>query len=279
MRMIGSGLVLLLLAAPAHSVVLADRTPTQKHRRDIGKQTTKYVICLVKASQKCEKNGDEADQECFLATGTVQGGDPNLDQADFQNRIAKCDSKLNLAKKSPTDGADPVGDYEDIGCPGDSVAGGSDQRFTDLTAFQNSVKSSAKTQLDTLSSVLCLLGCAQDCGDDTEENLKCLMNDAKRATAYAKSIQKCEDKCERDYKVPDKAGGGGPTDNNQICTVSGAGAANFDTCANKAATKLSAKASAGTASILRPQIDTALDNAANDLFNECDCGAGVGPCP
>jgi hypothetical protein len=279
MRLIGSALALLLLAAPAYSVVLADKSDAQKHRRDIGKQSTKYVICLVKAVQKCEKNGDEADQECFLASGTVQGGDPNLDQADFQARIAKCDAKLNLAKKSPSDGTDPVGDYETLGCPGDAVAGGSDQRFADLTAYQNGIKSSAKSQIDGLTAVLCIFGCAQSCADDSQANLDCLTNDAKRATTYAKAIQKCQTNCENDYKVPDKKGGGGPTDDNQRCTVSGAGDPDFDLCANKAFTKLQDKASAGTALNLRPQIDTALDNASNDLYNECDCGAGVGPCP
>lgn len=284
MRSHGSVLVMLsilvLVARSAHGVVLASGSDAQKHRRDVGKQAAKYIQCLVKVSLKCEQNGDEADQECFLTTGTVQPGDPNLDQADFQARIAKCDSKLILAKKSPSGGSDPVGDYEGIGCPGDSdtVAGG-DQRYADLNAYQTGVKTATKSALQTLGLLLCGVVCAADCGDDSQTNRDCLEDDAKALSQYAKGIGTCRDKCEKDYKVPDSAGGGGPTDDSQICTVSGTGAPNFDTCTAKPAAKLSSTASAGASAVVKPAVDGQLDDAANDLFNECDCGAGVPPCP
>lgn len=274
---------LLLATTPAPGVVLPEGSDAQKHRRDIGKQVAKYVQCLVKAAQKCERNGDEADQECFLASGTVQGSDPNLDQVDFQERIAKCDSKLNLSKKSPSDGLDQVADYQGIGCPGDSNSGtAGDQPFTGpnaLNDFQTAVKSASKTQIDALSAILCALGCAQDCTDDSEVNRECLLNDSKRLSKYAKGTTKCRDKCEKDYKVPDSAGGGGPTDNQNICTITGTGAPNFDVCTVKPTQKLAEKASSGASTTIRGLVDTALDDASNDLFNECDCGSGVGPCP
>jgi hypothetical protein len=274
---------LVLASRPAHGVVLAEGSAEQKHRRDIGKQVAKYVQCLVKAAQKCEANGDEADQECFLSgnggAGSVQGGDPNLDLADFQERIAKCDGKLDLAKKSPSDGTDPAGDYEEIGCPGDSVPGGSDQRYTDLDAFEAGVKTSAKSQIELLGSLLCGAACSADCNDDSEANRDCLEKDSKEFAKYAKGVSKCQDKCEKDYDSPDTAGGGGPTDDDEVCSVGGTGGANFDTCAGTPAAKLASKASAAGVANLKPLVDLALNDASNDLYNECDCGAGVGPCP
>jgi hypothetical protein len=121
---------------PAHALVLTDKSPEQKFRKDIAKQLSKYVLCLTKAAQKCEATGVTTAVECHLDTVVA---DPPADPKNkFPGAVIKCVSKVNLAKKSPSQGADPVADYESIGCPGDSdgVNNNGDQRYADFNAYQ-----------------------------------------------------------------------------------------------------------------------------------------------
>ena len=62
----------LMTVATANALVLPEKSAEQKFRRDVGKQLTKYTLCVVKAAQKCEKNGTSTAVECHLDTLVVE---------------------------------------------------------------------------------------------------------------------------------------------------------------------------------------------------------------
>jgi len=260
-----------LLAGTASALILTDKSDAQKLRKDIQKQQSKFVACLVKADLKCEGTGDQVNPpECDLSAGTATA--PANGKGTFVADIAKCESKVDYTKKSYSS---IVTDYDDIGCPGDSVPGGADNPYTDLVAYQNGANASAKDQIDTLAAVLA--GAAADpgiCGTGTpDEQNDCGVDLAKRVGTYANGLFKCLGLCENDYK--DKKGNGGPTDAGN-CTLDADGSApnnagnvNFNACVDKARVKLEKKGalSAGIVNLLG-LIHVALNDANVDLFNE-----------
>jgi hypothetical protein len=239
--------------------LLADKSAEQKQRKDIGKQGAKHALCMAKAAIKCEKNGVTNQGECDLtnpATSTVPDPDGKI-KAKLAADLDKCTSKLAYAKKSATGNA--VTDYTGIGCPGDSVMGGADDPFADLTAYQANVGPATRAQLELLQILipgLCPMPADNQCGVDQ----------ADRALRYAKGLFKCIEKCENDYK--DKKGNGGDNDDTTRCTVAG-GDMNFDACTAKALDKAQKKGPLEAA--IRVAVEGAISDASHDLYNEDDC--------
>src|SRR5262245_56566104 len=173
------------LAGSASGLILADKSDAQKLRKGIQKQQTKFIDCIVKAALKCEKSGDQiSPPEGDLSTGTATP--PADSKGAFVADIAQCDSKVDYTKKLL---GDVASDYDAMGCPGDSVPGGSDQPYADLLAYQTGAIANGKDQVDTLGAVLA--GAAADpsvCGSEptAEDQNKCGVDLAKRTSQYAK---------------------------------------------------------------------------------------------
>jgi hypothetical protein len=273
------GGVLLFSFGVAHALLLDAKTDEQKHRKDIASQVSKYTSCLTKAATTCEKKGVDSGVECHLATGVVDyAGDPDHDKSGkatekFQAAIAKCDSKLNFAKKQKTSS------YEAIGCPGDcdNNAANGIQRCADLSSFQAAVKgttgSAAKAQLGTLAVVVdqrCAIDTGKTTNSTEQDQIDCVGNNAAILSKYAKSVFKCQSKCENDYK--DKAGGGGPTDD-AICLVDDPSVPSdspFKACVDAALTKAQKKMtlSPSNASLTLVLVNAAINTATDGLYNK-----------
>jgi len=252
------GVGLLFTAGTAvRALILMDKSAAQKQRADIGKQGAKNALCMAKASLKCEANGTSVMPECKLvnpASSTVP--DPkNKIIPQLTAALDKCESKLDYAKKSAT--GNPVTDYTGIGCPGDSDTGtAGDQPFADLTAYQNNVGLSTRTQLEALGTVLSVI-----CADN-----QCAVDQGTLGLAYAKGLFKCFGKCEDDYK--NKAGNGGDTDSTTNCNPT-TGDSNMVACAGAALSKAQKKGMLNAT--LKLAIENALVIATNDLYNQDDC--------
>lgn len=243
-------------AGSVDAKILVDKTAEQKQRKDMQKRANKNTLCTAKALLKCEDNGAVVGQECNAANpGSSTVPDPNNKIVPkLVADIAKCESKIDFTKKSAT--GNSANDYIGIGCPGDSVPGGSDQPFADLAAYQAAVGTATRAQLDILAGILSAI-----CSDN-----QCTVDQGNRGLAYAKGLLKCISKCENDYK--NKKGNGGDNDSLTACTVAG-GDANFDTCSGAALTKAQKKGPLdGT---LRNAIESAIADASHDLYNEDDC--------
>jgi hypothetical protein len=255
-----------LLASSASALILTDKSDEQKLRKDIQKQQSKLVDCLVKSALKCEKNGVTiSPPECDLST--ADDGTPENDDAAFAAGIAKCESKVDYTKKLFGNIDD---DYDAIGCPGDSVPGGADDPYSDLVTYQAGASPAAKDQIDTLAAVLAGSSVAACNTEPTpEDQNKCAADIAKRVGGYAKGVFKCSGKCENDYK--DKKGNGGPNDaancalNADGSTPNTAGNANYNACIDKERAKALKK---GPLPNIFNLLHSALNDANNDVFNE-----------
>jgi hypothetical protein len=258
----------MLSSLDASAIFLAEKTEAQKLRADIQKQSHGFIACLVKAATNCEKSSTTIGADCTLATGTaVNGGDA---KGKFQGDIAKCEGKLAFLKKAKTLTA--VTGYEAIGCPGDSVSGGADDRYTDMNAYQAGTKPSTKSQIDTLAVAL---GAVSGCGMNADPQ-KCQAAEVKRVAGYAFAVQKCQLACETDYK--NKKGNGGPApDSATACSLNAnangsTGDTNFEACIAKAYGKLiKTPLPVGEATVVLPALATALNDANNDINNQDDC--------
>ena len=197
---------------------------------------------------------------------------PADSKGKFVGDIAKCDSKLAFLKKAKTLTATTA--YTAIGCPGDSIAGGADDPYADMNAWQASTPAATKTQIDNLAL---LIGVGTNCGAEptVKDQQKCQAAEVKRVAGYAAAIQKCELACENDYK--NKKGNGGGTDSTTACSLNasatgGVGDLNFNTCIDKAYAKASKTPIPPTvATVVLPGLATALNDANNDVNNENDC--------
>lgn len=252
---VGIGLLYAAVSA-VDAKILVEKSAEQKQRKDIGKQGAKHALCMAKAAIKCEENGVDVAAECDLitpASSTVP--DPNGKIIPkLTADLDKCTSKLAYAKKSAT--GNSSNDYIAIGCPGDSVAGGADDPFVDLAAYQANVGAATRAQLDTLQGVLTAF-----CADN-----QCTVDQGSRAASYAKGLFKCIAKCENDYK--DKKGNGGGDDLTSKCVVA-TGDANFQACITKAITKAEKKGPLNAT--IRAAVEGAIQDASHDTYNEDDC--------
>jgi hypothetical protein len=262
-----AGVVMFSMSAQAF--VLTAKTDAQKHRKDIGKQLAKHTFCVAKAALTCEKKGTTSDPECDLTDGSTPGGFDAKAAAKFVAAIAKCDTKFVAAKKAKTS------DYQQIGCPGDCDGGTpGTQQCANLAAYEANVESGANTAgakfqigvLGTLISSNCQAFTGLPAG--SAATIDCAKNDAGRLNKAAKGLNKCIELCENDYK--DKKGNGGPDDGDQ-CQATGTPAAAFSACLVKKRDKQLAKILApGNATVVASLVNSALDSAADDLFNKND---------
>ena len=261
---------LLVSSLNASALVLVEKSEEQKLRADIQKQSHGYTSCLVKAATNCEKSGAVVGAECTLATGVAIA--PADSKVKFVADIAKCDGKLDYLKKAKTLTA--TTGYTAIGCPGDSISGGGDDPFADMTGYQGGVLGSTKGQIDTLAVALgALAGCGAQ--PTVKDQQKCQAAENKRIAGYAAAIQKCQLACENDYK--NKKGNGGTVDSTVACSLdlnatAGVGDANFNACIAKAYGKVTKTPLApAVATVVLPALATALNDANNDINNENDC--------
>ncbi|MBY0278825.1 hypothetical protein K2Z84_26110 [Candidatus Binatia bacterium] len=216
--------LLLTAGSAAHALVLAEKSPAQKLRADIGKQMTGYVKCLGRAYVACEKTGTQTGTECTLATGTAA---PSADpKGKFANAVAKCDAKLDFTKKAPRD-LTSLESYRLLGCP----------RFT--LPFQLS-------GLEQLQQAFLLLKPALDDIIPTNMPAASGCNDGKSCAVAAQAVldfldalNRCELSCEEDYA--NKRGDGGTTDNLTRCDATGD--PNAQACITRATDRFRAKAS------------------------------------
>ena len=144
------------------------------------KQGSKNTLCTAKALLKCEENGVVDRPECDAANpGASTVPDPNDKIVPkLVADIAKCESKLDYAKKSAT--GNSATDYTALGCPGDSVPGGADDPFADLAARTRprSARPRARSSTTLRASLTC------DLHDDATTSAPSIR--ANRGLAYAK---------------------------------------------------------------------------------------------
>lgn len=244
----------------ASAEILADKSPEQKHRKDVGKQIGKLVACFAKAIEKCEKKGVSSASECSIGNPPASTIADTKARDKFIAAVAKCKTKLNLTKKGPTS------NYTVFGCPGDSDNGtAGDQPYTDLNDFQANVGQDTQNALSVLGPVLKAL-CDADPTPEVDPNA-CVQLHIKQGGKYAKSVFKCMEKCDNDYK--DKKGNGGDTDDLDVCYPGASSDTNFVACIDKGVSKANKKGTLKAA--VYTALNDALGGANNDLYNENDC--------
>jgi hypothetical protein len=278
-----------LLAGSVSAVVLTEGTDQQKHRKDVAKQTAKYVACAAKNLLKCEKKGADSGPECDLANppaSTIPDADA---KAKFVEKIAKCVSKVDLLKKGPDL------NYVDNGCPGDSNPGtpAVDEPFTLATGYtelQAALPAATAAAIGVITPTLQAL-CGGVPATSDELVLDCINTAAAGLLKYTKGVTKCQAACENDYDG--EIGNGGTTDDESVCSAGVSANGPFNTCVSEAQAKAEkkiptegcgAQADPGCLNLVEFQIlegavNTALNDTKDDGYNECDCGAGIGPCP
>ncbi|MFN8600405.1 MAG: hypothetical protein U0842_08020 [Candidatus Binatia bacterium] len=216
--------LLLTTGSAAHALVLAEKSPAQKLRADIGKQMTGYVKCLGRAYVACEKTGTQTGTECTLETGTAA---PSADpKGKFANAVAKCDAKLDFTKKAPRD-LTLLESYQLLGCPRYNLPfqlGGLENLQQAFQLMKSALDDVIPTNMPTLS------GC--------NDGKSCAIA-AQAVLDFLDGLNKCELSCEEDYA--NKRGDGGTTDSLTRCDANGD--PNAQACIAKATDRFRAKAS------------------------------------
>jgi hypothetical protein len=261
--------LIVLTFGMAHALVLESGSPEQKFRKDVGKQLSKYALCLIKQLRLCENTGASSGPECLLSP-VVQATPPADAKLKFVAGVALCESKVDLSKKSPSGGTDPIADYESIGCPGDSDGGTSgDQRYADLNAYQAGTIATLKTTLQANAALIDVVGCAPGSNHMDEADIDCVAAEAQKVATLVKGIFKCGAKCENDYK--NLFGNGGGTDD-PVCADGGD--ANFQICLDAAIAKATKKGpfDPGVQTYVDGTLAPALTGAGDDIYNQDDCG-------
>ncbi len=284
---------LILITAPAVQGLVIDPNNAYygdgykswaKFRQDVGKQQAKITSCYTKALVKCIGSTDPNTTTAEWPS-RCNAVDPNSSTTDTDTKatwkaaLAKCDSKVDLAKKNPADPNGVIG-YRDIGCPAEDP----NWLATGMTDYQNKTMETTRASVQDVANSIpgsCDLFGAPSEGEDLQA---CLVAMGKAAEKTVKSVFKCQEKCEND--LANKKGNGGPTDNQLTCSADAPPALPnpFTECVNKAVEKGRKLAQKNTAAgalwdsamgITLPK----LDDSTNDLYNECRCGSGIGPCP
>lgn len=260
----------LALADPTAAAVLPDRSPEQRHRRDVAKQLTRAALCTARAVVACERAGALSSQECDPtdpAASTVPDPGGRV-VARFAAALARCDGRVDLLRKGP------AADYEAFGCPGDlDPATTDDDPVGSLPALQARFAATARARLAGFASLIepaCLaLVPGQTSPSADPRVLRCMATQAKQARTYAKRVLACQQACEGDYRGRD--GGGGATDDPARCAP-GAPASDpaFAACTARALARAQRRG------VLPPAVVAAVDAGTtalvNDLFNQTDCG-------
>ena len=215
--------LLLATGTGAHALVLAEKSPAQKLRADIGKQMVGYAKCLGKAVVACEKTGSQTTTECTLETATAT---PSADpKGKFPTAVAKCDAKLDFTRKAPRD-LTSLESYQLLGCPRYTFP----FQFAGLEQFQQGLLLLKGGIDDLLPDPSFVSGCTdgKSCAVATQMLLD-----------FLDALNKCELRCEEDYA--DKRGNGGTTDGLAQCDA--AGDPGMQSCVAKATDRFLAKAS------------------------------------
>jgi hypothetical protein len=145
------------------------------------------------------------------------------------------------------------------------------QQCASMAAFQASAlspTSGVKSQLGLLQTGIDI-ACGLDTGaaQTSQARMDCVANNAAVLVKYAKSLVKCEGKCESDYK--DKKGNGGLNNgNNCLSGVMGADPA-FTTCDTAALTKAGTLTTNVTAIVL-PALRSTINDATKGLYDRFD---------
>jgi hypothetical protein len=243
-----------------------------KLRKNVGKQGSKHVFCLVKAATKCEEDGTSSGVECHLDTGVVDFDPGGPAEMDFQGAIAKCDEKYDPTKKGT--------DYVGIGCPGDCVNGATDgvQQCANMSpayeaTVEGTVAPAAKAQLPGLAATI-NTACGLDgigANDADPVRIECVRQNADTLGRYGRGLFKCAEKCENDFK--DKKGNGGGSNLGKCTSNTAETDPNFDSCDvekfNKAVEKGGAL-SPTNAALTLVAVRTAINIATNGLYNRSD---------
>lgn len=215
--------LLLTTGSAAHALVLAEKSPAQKLRADIGKQMIGYVKCLGRAYVACEKTGTLTGTECALETGTAA---PSADpKGKFGNAVAKCDAKLDFTKKAPRD-LTSFESYQLLGCPRFNLPftfSGLDQAQVAFQLMKSALDDVIPTNMPALS------GC--------NDGKSCAVA-AQAVLDFLDALNKCELSCEEDYA--NKRGDGGTTDSLTRCDATGD--PNAQACITKATDRFRARA-------------------------------------
>ena len=215
--------LLLATGTGAHALVLAEKSPAQKLRADIGKQMVGYAKCLGRALVACEKTGTATDPECVLQTATAA---PSADpKGKFAAAIAKCDAKLDFGRRAPKD-LSSLESYQLLGCPSYVTP----FTFSGLEQFQQFLSLMKPALDDLVPDMPFASGCsdAKSCAVATQVLLD-----------FLDALNQCELRCEEDYA--DKRGNGGTTDGLAQCDA--AGDPGMQSCVARATDRFLAKAS------------------------------------
>ncbi len=261
-----------LSSADVHGLILADKSPAHKHRKDIGKQLRKYGFCLAKAALVCEKKGTTSAYECTLETGVAGGGVEPKAALKFAEKVAKCAAKFDPSKK------EQGSSYDLIGCPTDCDDGAPGlQRCTDLNDYESEIEDGSQPEsvhaawaaIAAEVDSNCGLFLGESIGSSSDVMLDCVGNDWNQLVKYFKGASLCANLCEADFK--DKKGFGGLTDD-PVCEVEGAGSAfAFDICVGKKAVKHLAKIDApGNASSAKALVEDLVNGITLDLYDKKD---------
>jgi len=249
---VGAALLLSATLASAHVLDAKTDKVLFKLRADVASQVSKYVSCIAKATEVCEAKGASSSLECDAVTETVAyEPTPGRNTEKFLSALAKCDLKLDMAKKGS--------DYAGIGCPGDCSGIAGIQRCADFDAYEPVITNQVREAIRTFTAGV---GAACPGAPSSPESIKCAADSAKQFFKYGASLSKCQLKCEADAKG--NKGGGAPT-NDGVC-LAGSGSGAFLACEDKAAAKVSSPA----AQLFLPAMGSLLDLITTDLFNRSD---------
>jgi hypothetical protein len=216
--------LLLSTGSAAHALVLAERSPAQLLRADIGKQIGGYMKCLNKAVVACEKTGSSIDAECIIETGaTAAPADP---RGKFAAAIDKCDAALAFGRRAPRE-LSSLQSYQLLGCPNY----GSGLQFSGLEQYAQFLLLLKPSIDDLIDEMDFLAGCSD--ATSCAKSAKILLD-------LVDALNRCELSCEEDYK--DKKGNGGTTDDLAQCDATGDPKA--QACITKAITKFRRSADA-----------------------------------
>ena len=238
----------------AHALVFAEKSPEQKLRADIGKQTYGYLKCLGKALVACEKTGTTAGPECTVENGVATGtADP---KNKFAAAVAKCAAKLDFARKTPRGLTSQQG-YQLLGCPSYGLG----FEFSGLEQYAQFLELAKPFVDSSVSNMPLIAGCT---------DAKSCANAAKVLLDFLDALGRCRLTCEDDYK--NKKGNGGPTDDPVQC--SGSGDVNVQACRTRATNAFLKKAKAWPfANAVLPGISPVVDQLGDELWNTPDqCG-------
>lgn len=238
----------------AHALVFAVKSPEQKLRADIGKQTFGYLKCLGKALVACEKTGTSVAPECTVENGVTAGNaDP---KGKFPAAIAKCDAKLDFARKTPR-GLTSLQGYQLLGCP----SYGTGFEFSSLEQYAQFLLLVKPAIDDFVPNMQLVAGCT---------DAKSCAGAAKVLLDYVDALGRCRITCEEDFK--NKKGNGGTTDDSAQCSATGD--VNAQACRTRATDAFLKKAKDWPfASAVPPGVGPVVDQLGDELWNIPDqCG-------